>query len=259
MKKIVTSFIILIIAILMYQTVYATENSTGASVVFNFSGDSKVTQGTKTVTYTISLGDFVGIPENSMMGYEAVLEYDSNVFDSATIEGLNDWTAQYTESTKRLIGETRTKGEANKDIAKITLTLKDDAPAGNTTVKLNNVLLTANGNQEFSYTKEATLQIEAKAEEPKKDDENNTTENTNTNQSATQNESKNQTNSNTQNSVANNTSNEFKSITKNGTSNNSKASSVLPKTGTGRIALAVFMILIIGIGCLIRYKSIQTK
>lgn len=47
MKKIVTSFIILIIAILMYQTVYATENSTGASVVFNFSGDSKVTQGTK--------------------------------------------------------------------------------------------------------------------------------------------------------------------------------------------------------------------
>ena len=146
MKKIVTSFIILIIAILMYQTVYATENSTGASVVFNFSGDSKVTQGTKTVTYTISLGDFVGVPENSMMGYEAVLEYDSNVFSSAAIEGLNDWTAQYTESTKRLIGETRTKGEANKEIAKITLTLKDDAPAGNTTVKLNNVLLTANGN-----------------------------------------------------------------------------------------------------------------
>lgn len=32
MKKIVTSFIILIIAILMYQTVCATENSTGASV-----------------------------------------------------------------------------------------------------------------------------------------------------------------------------------------------------------------------------------
>ena len=170
MKKIVTGFIILIIAILMYQTVYATENSTGASVVFNFSGDSKVTQGTKTVTYTISLGDFVGIPENAMMGYEAVLEYDSNVFSSATIEGLNDWTAQYTESTKRLIGETRTKGEANKEIAKITLTLKDDAPAGNTTVKLNNVLLTANGNQEFSYTKEATLQIEAKAEEPKNDE-----------------------------------------------------------------------------------------
>ena len=109
----------------MYQTVYATENSTGASVVFNFSGDSKVTQGTKTVTYTISLGDFVGIPENAMMGYEAVLEYDSNVFSSATIEGLNDWTAQYTESTKRLIGETRTKGEANKEIAKITLTLKE--------------------------------------------------------------------------------------------------------------------------------------
>lgn len=49
------------------------------------------------------------------------------MFNSATIEGLNDWTAQYTESTKRLIGETRTKGEANKEIAKITLTLKDDA------------------------------------------------------------------------------------------------------------------------------------
>lgn len=181
------------------------------------------------------------------------------MFNSATIEGLNDWTAQYTESTKRLIGETRTKGEANKEIAKITLILKDDAPVGNTTVKLNNVLLTANGNQEFSYTKEATLQIETKAEEPKNDDKNNTTENTNTNQTATQNESKNQTNSNTQNSVANNTSNEFKSIKKNGTSNNSKAASVLPKTGTGRIALAVFMILIIGMGCLIRYKSIQTK
>ena len=51
MKKIVISFIILVVAILIYCTSYATENSTGASVVFNFSGDSKVTQGTKTVQY----------------------------------------------------------------------------------------------------------------------------------------------------------------------------------------------------------------
>lgn len=258
MKKIITSFIVLILTVFIYQASYAED----ASVGFNFSGDSKVTKGTNTVSYTISLGDFTGIAENAMMGYEAVLEYDNNVFGSVSIEGLNDWTAQYTESTKRLIGETRTKAEANKAIAKITLILKDDAPVGNTTVKLTNVLLTVNDTQDFKYTKEATLEIEAKAEESKNDAQNTNVENTNTdtNQSEQQNENKNQANNSTGNSaLSNNTSNEFKNLTKNETSNNSKAASVLPKTGTERIALAVFMILIIGIGCLIRYKSIQTK
>ena len=246
MKKIITSLIVLLMVIVMYQISYATDTS---SVEFNFNGDSKITEGTKTVTYTISVGNFQNIADNAIMGYEAVLEYDSNVFSSASIEGLNDWTAQYTESTKRLLGETRTKAEPNKDIAKITLTLKEDAPVGNTTIKLNNVLLTVNDTDDFNYTKEATLTIEAKSEEGKNETTENTTGNT-TQQGETKNQTENSTSSNTDSS-------EFQSLTSNKAENKSK--SVLPKTGTAKIALFVVIIAIVGIGCLIKYKSIETK
>lgn len=251
MKKIISSLIILIVSIFIYQASYAAD----ASVEFNFTGDSKITQGTKTVTYTISLGEFQGIADNPMMGYEAVLNYDSNIFSSATVEGLNDWTAQYTETTKRLIGETRTKAEPNKAIAKITLTLKDDASVGSTLIKLNNILLTVNDTQDFNYTKEAPLTIEAKVEEPKNEEKNENTGSTTDNQPK-QEETKNQSENPT--SDKSNTSNEFQSLTSN-KNNNTTNAKTLPKTGIEKIALIVILVAAVGIGCLIRYKSIETK
>lgn len=259
MKKIAISFIILLMAMFIYQTSYAVDAGDGASIEFNFSGDSKITKGTKTVSYTISLGAFQGI-DNSMMAYSGVLEYDSNVFESVAIEGLNNWSGTYEPSTNRILGETGSNvvAEQNKPIGKITLTLKDDVQAGSTTVRLKNVEVSTKDEKGFdNYSVEATLTIE---EEPQEEPKNETPEENTAGDQNKQEENNNNQAGSLTNSNSNNTSNEaneFQSLTSNKTEN--KAKTALPKTGTGKIALFVIMIAIVGIGCLIKYKSIETK
>lgn len=269
MKKILSSIIILCIVL----SICSLSNAANGSIEFNFTGDeSEIEQGTKTVTYKISLGKFEEITENPMMGYEAVLDYDSDVFKSVSIEGLNGWTAQYSDSTKRLIGETQSKGEEYKEIAKITLTLKDDAPATTTSIKLKKVVLSVNGVDEYDYEKEVSLKIKEKAsnsDNDSKDDNSKNDNNKNDNKQEEKNDdtSKEDKKDNTktgENTVVKNV------ISPNTTTNNSKtanqsqnnsttATTKLPKTGITTIAVIAIVVLITGVGCLIKYKTIQIK
>ena len=267
MKKIISSIIILCIVL----SICSLSNAANGSIEFNFIGDeSEIEQGTKTVTYKISLGKFEGIAENAMMGYEAVLDYDSDVFESVSIEGLNGWTAQYSDSTKRLIGETQSKGEEYKEIAKITLTLKDDAKPTTTSIKLKNVVLSVNGVDEYTYSKEVSLKINEKKESSdnnnSKDEENkndNKQEDKKEDTSSKEDTKKDDTKTGENVSIKNNVSqNEIKnnSKTANQSQNNSTtATTKLPKTGITTIAVIAIVVLITGVGCLIKYKTIQIK
>lgn len=249
MKKIVTSIIILLMAVCIFQASYATEgDGVNANIPLSFAGDTKISQDTQKITYTISLGDFTGIPQNPIMGYEAVLEYDKNIFESVTVEGLNNWTSQYDESTGRLIGETKETAQPNKGIAKITLTLNQNVNPGNTTIKLKNVLLTVNDDIDFEYEKEATLTIEEKSEDKDKEETNGKNE-----EEAGEDKKEEKPDTTTSNNNSTGTS-----INKANT-DKTTTSAKLPKTGTYTIALIVLVIGAVGIVCLIRYKSIETK
>ena len=166
--KILTVSIVSLMIIGLFQISNAASN-----VDVKLTGETEVKQDSKTVTLTISLGDFTEIPENPIMGYEAVLEYDKDIFSSVTVEGLNNWNAQYLDSTQRLIGETVSTGEPNKEIAKITLTLNENAKVGTTSVKLTNGLLTVNDEDslDFEFEKEVQITIKEKEQEQEQGDE----------------------------------------------------------------------------------------
>lgn len=265
MKKIITSIIILLMIICISQISYATE-----SISLDLTMSTDISPSTKTIELTINLGEFTDIPENPIMGYESILEYNPNIFSSVEVEGQNGWTAQFTESTGRLMGETNTTGVANTSIAKIILTLKEDAPSGETKINLKDILLTVQTNDkelDFNYEKEVKILIPEKDEEPDLNTIGNT--NTGTNQSM-----ENQTGLNTSNGTNTNTNintnlntntntNSNSSIklqsTKGNNSDKTTTGKSLPKTGTGKIIIAITLISIIGIGCLVKYKTIEIK
>lgn len=247
--KILTVSIVSLMIIGLFQISNAASN-----VDVKLTGETEVKQDSKTVTLTISLGDFTEIPENPIMGYEAVLEYDKDIFSSVTVEGLNNWNAQYLDSTQRLIGETVSTGEPNKEIAKITLTLNENAKVGTTSVKLTNGLLTVNDEDslDFEFEKEVQITIKEKEQEQEQgDEEEQKEEEKNTFAGYQIAGSEEKQNSGTASNVGSSSSNSSKDKT--------IAEKDLPKTGIAKIAVIMILIATVGIASLIRYKSIKLK
>lgn len=248
---------ILIVSMISLMIIGLFQISNAASNVdVKLTGETEVTQDAKTVTLTISLGDFTEIPKNPIMGYEAVLEYDKDIFSSVAVEGLNNWNAQYLDSTQRLIGETISTGEPNKDIAKITLTLNENATVGTTSVKLTNGLLTVNDEDslDFEFEKEVQITIKEKEQEQEQeqgDEEEQKEEEKNTFAGYQIAGSEEKQNSGTASNVGSSSSNSSKDKT--------IAEKDLPKTGIAKIAVIMILIATVGIASLIRYKSIKLK
>ena len=167
MKKKISILIITIIIMLgILNTCLAVGEETNKNIELNLKGQTTVKESTKTVELIISLGNFTGIQENIVLGYQTELVYDKDTFTSVKVEGLNGWTATYEESTKMLVGEIATPtAKSNTDITKIILTLKDGITSGTTgKLKLNNLIL-SDGTNDFTFNKEATITIEKDIEE----------------------------------------------------------------------------------------------
>lgn len=265
MRKILLSIIIFTVTISIYLSTYAT-----ASIPFNFTGETEVIKGeNEKITLIISLGAFTEIPAEPIMGYEAVLNYDTSVFSSVEVEGLNDWTAQYVDGTKRLIGETGTTAVENKEIAKITLTLNSNAVIGDTTVELTDVLLTVNDDDslDFKYKKEITITIKEKQEQ-QTNEENGTNDRDSAKVSDNAEEGSLQiqedvvkskeTSNNTNNATDNKNKNNIITI-KATQEDTTTANNSIPKTGIGKIMAVLFGAILSAIICLKRYKSIKIK
>lgn len=250
MKKIFLSVLSLII-ISICQISYAQ----GGNIPINLKGKNEIKQEEKAIALTLSLGEFNGAPENAVMGYETVLDYKEDIFTSVTVEGLNGWHAEYNDTTKRLIGDT-TSGSLNKDIAKITLTLKEDIEIENkitTTVSLKEGLFSMNDDEQYDteFEKNIEISILPKDKEQETPEQKEPTEEDKKNEEEKKEEPKEEKNKNNNDSKP----------TKNEKQNEDKttASKVLPKTGIKTIAITVVLISIAGIIFLIKYKKIQIK
>ena len=267
MKKIFVSIITLIImAISVCQVSYAAEEA----VSFDWVSTINLEEGK--VTVVLSIGKYENLPTDQIVAYQANLEYNKDVFSSVKVEGLNNWRAQYEETTGTIVGETESgaKVAPNQQIAKFTFTLKDGVEEVDTEIKLKIAKFTVNAEKNFNDfgTLTAKVKINKKNEdgsqqneEQKKDESDNQNEEQNKDENDDQNvepkenvgqgkeESKNDNNP---------TGNTSKLVTQAKT-NATTTPKVLPKTGAYKIATVVVLIAIVGIACLIRYKSIQIK
>lgn len=135
MKKtiLITISVILVILISLLSTRSTVNADTKFSATLT-TDKQTITNDMKEVTLYIKIGNFVS---DGILGYEATLQYDENVFENVKMEGLNGWNnPSYDNSTKKFLS-TSENAVGGTDIAKITLTLKDNLTAKNTTVAIN--------------------------------------------------------------------------------------------------------------------------
>ena len=223
---------ILIIAMILTIGTISSFAEGEANIKLNLNGQTTINEDTKTVEFTLSLGDFTGVEDGATLGYQATLEYDENMFQSVEVEGLNGWTANYESSTKVLLGDVD-RANPNTDITKITLTLKDDVQPGTEgKVQINNILLT-DGNNDFTFNKEVTVKMEEEVTTPVEDDN---TNNSGNNGNATNNNS----------SINANISNNAGMQSEN-TDNTTVQATRLPNTGIENIILVAIAVTIVAI------------
>lgn len=221
MKKIIT--ILAIITIILLGTISScAEGETTPNIEISLKGQTNITKDTKTVELTLTLGKFTGVAENVVLGYEATLEYDVNMFESVTVEGLNGWTATYEASSKTIVGEVATPiAKSNTDITKITLKLKDGIQPGATgNVKINSLLL-SDGDNDFTFTKDLTIKMEEEKAPENNTNTNNTGDNTDENK------------------------NNISSISGTNTDNTTKTTTKLPSTGIKNITIIAIVVTLI--------------
>ena len=153
--------IIALVIILMF--VFGTINSFAAgNIELNVQGKTTVNSTDDTIELTLSLGSFTDIEEGQPLGFQGALEYDEDMFESIVVQGLNGWTVNYADGT--FMGETDV-ANANTQIAKVTLTLKDAVEPGTSgKIQFNDILLT-DGTNDFTFNKEITVTLQGEGEE----------------------------------------------------------------------------------------------
>ena len=143
MKKILTCILIMTITLLTIINISYGEDTIGENIEVTLTGPTKLEINDESLTLTLKLGDFIEISDNIVLGYETVLEYDSNLFESVEVKGLNGWTVSYSNDTKRIIGDT-TSAKANTEITQIVLKVKSNIQSDEddikTNIKLNNLI-----------------------------------------------------------------------------------------------------------------------
>ena len=243
MKKNIGLCIFMLIIVLISNLSYAVETPNAElKVVVN---KQKIQTTDKTVEVIISLGNLQGLEKTGdkiVLGYEATINYDTKMFKSIKVEGLNGWSANYETSTKKIVADTASAIE-NTDITKIILTLNDNistVTSGN--VNIINLTLT-DGTNDFIINKNITITNEIKTNS---DEDSNNKEET--------------AKENSQNKIIEKVTDNQVTTNEQKKADSSTATGNLPKAGFKNIALLILMIIVITGGfSFIRYKMIKLK
>ena len=196
-----------------------------------------IQEGETSITATIMLGKLapdgltgdISVP----MGYEADVQYDTNIVESITAKGLNGWSCQI--ANNRIVADTNTVS-ANTKVAELTIKLKAGVPAGTKVdVQFKNFNISDGASLDKTISLAVGTTIEAKvanSDTTPANDTNNTITNTTT---TTDTEKQNATNSTVK-------------------------SGNLPKAGeTSGLITAIVVLGVIAILGIIRYHSIKVK
>lgn len=154
MKKKIRIFAILLIAMIFTATL------SSAATTFNVKLKTDSTTISKDQTSVVLYLNLQDYSSDGILGYEATLNYDKNIFENVMIDGLNSWdTPSYDSTTNKFVSTTE-NAKSNTNIARIELKIKSGVTAQTTTISINN-LIVSDGidattlNFEVKYTFEA--------------------------------------------------------------------------------------------------------
>ncbi len=186
--KVLTSVIICFIVITLSARVNANTANYDITITAPSTTIDMNTQ--KEVTMYLKLTEFIST--DTMLGYEAVLEYDENVFSSVTVTGMNDWIGTsssndvYNVETKKLVSTTGNAKQGN-NIAKLVFTIKEEIEPQITQISIKDLLISTGSEDETSSegaTKTISFHLQKQQEQPIPDEqpeEDNNEENTDNN------------------------------------------------------------------------------
>ncbi len=186
--KVLTSVIICFIVIALSARVNANTANYDITITAPSTTIDMNTQ--KEVTMYLKLTEFVSA--DTMLGYEAVLEYDENVFSSVTVTGMNDWIGTsssndiYNPQTKKLVSTTG-NAKQGANVAKLVFTIKEGIEPQITQISIKDLLISTGSEDETSSegaTKTISFHLQKQQEQPIPDeqpDEDNNEENTDDN------------------------------------------------------------------------------
>ena len=247
MKKILTilTVIVLIALVFNFNIVGATDQTPEATVNLT----ATAAQSENQVIFTINLGDFVNVEEDSVMSAVVTLDFDQNQIESIKGTAYEGWNVTVSAETKTVLFETDT-ATPNVKMGEIIFNLDPSSVTEETTgtVALSEINISDGINLDETYERtEFTYTLEPGAQENPDDNSNtiidgNIIIDTDPDGSGT---------------VAN-------EITPDGT-NNVKDNTIitdnkLPQTGISiAITLGIVAIVILAIIGIVRYKSIKIK
>lgn len=174
-QKLKTIIVTLIIATLMTITTNTNVKAATNSYSMGIETNKNTIQEGENLEISLSLKDIkIETGDKGLGAYQATIEYDTEIFEYISIEGLNSWeTPIYNNGT---FATTTKTGEVIKEdeyVARITLKVKKNITQKSTTIKIKNI--TATTGAETIETKNISKTIEIKTT---KSETNNTTNNT---------------------------------------------------------------------------------
>lgn len=196
-------------------------------------------QGKHQVVVTLATGTLTEIPQDSILGFQAQLEYDTEVFDAVKFEASTGWNAPvYDNTTKKLIVDGSSAAKANTSILKIVLDVKEGVKSQKTQIALKQILF---ANEDTSINV-ANQTIEVNIVEVS--DNQNAVNNTTTGK----------------NNTIDVTATGNKVVSNNTTTTGATTKTSLPKAGIIDVAVwGVVILTIISIVSYLRYRTIKIK
>ena len=269
MKKLLICFFSIILILSSAIISYADSLSCSVGIVCN---STKISKNTKKIEIQVNLDSYNG---DGILGYEGKIEYDSNVFESATIKQAENWEAVSYETQTGKFVSTTTNAKAG-NVATIVLKVKEGVTANTTDVVITNLTF-SDGESTIMLNKTITFSIEQNTEDNggnnsgnndnnKDEKDNNKNDNKNDeknngNDNNNKNDNKRPSNTDDENNPNNNKKENTIIVTPvdKEKADSSTAISKIPQTGDFSIPVAILIIGIIGVICYIKYRSIQIK
>lgn len=284
-------YVIAIIIALLISTLMVNVQAADLSYTATMDLSSKNVEKGKEFTVTLNVSNIKagnkGI--NSLSGY---LEFDNKVFEEITsdsVEGINDWSATYSDSTGKITLLKTSFVKEDENLCQITLKVKDKATAKKGVIEFKDIVAS---NSESEITAD-DISVEVTIGEEDEESNTNTNKNKNNTISITSNKNVNKNNTNTNTNTnkntnsnvnkntnissninKNNNSTSISSSNRNNTSkNNTNIANVnnsnianqttqeeMPDTGIDdTIVKAIILVALVGVVGYIKMKSLDQK
>lgn len=256
MKTFIKLCVLTIVITFMYTCAYSCLAETTLNVSLKSNNDN-IAKDQKEITLYLNLQNY---DSDGILGYEATLEYDKEVFEEISMIGLNGWEKpEYNSTTNKFVSTTK-EAKTNTNIAEIKLKLKDQVTKTATQVSIKE-LIVSDGmeSKTFNLSKKFNILINQKDTEKNITDDNVINDNI---PNQRENEIVNDISNNTiKNDVKGNnqtTNISVNEISKNQT-DSTTATKKMPQTGGISTFILIAIISAVAIVCYIKYRSIQIK